>query len=76
MRVWHDAPDEVRVRGVEGGQEGVQLRLEVGGHSLVGLLALLLPLLLGGVLRLPGVVAEQVHNLRIDINSMVYLKKN
>ncbi len=66
MRVWHDAPDEVRVGGVEGGQEGVQLRLEVGGHSLVGLLPLLLPLLLGGVLRLPRVVAEQVHHLRID----------
>ena len=50
--VGHDAPDEVRVGGVEGREEGIQLRLEGGGDRLVGLLALLLALLLGGVLGL------------------------
>ena len=53
MRVGHDAPDEVRVRGVERGQEGVQLGLEGRGHRLERLVALAL-LLAPAVVHLLG----------------------
>ena len=49
MGVWHDAADEVGVRGVEGREEGVQLELEGGGHRLEGLVALALLLALAHV---------------------------
>ena len=67
MVVWHDASDEVGIGGVEGGQQLVKLRPERRGDGLenlgAGVLSLLL--VLNHLLRLAGMISEEIDNQRV-----------
>ena len=65
--VWHDASDEVGIGGVEGGQQLVKLGPERRGDGFenlgTGVLSLLL--LLNNLLRLAGMISEEINDQRV-----------
>ena len=65
--VWHDASDEVGIGGVEGGQQLVKLGPERRGDGFenlgAGVLSLLL--LLNNLLRLAGMISEEINDQRV-----------
>ena len=62
--VWHNAPDEVGIGGVEGGEQGVELGPERRGDGFedlwTGVLSLFL--LLHNLFRLAGMISEEIDN--------------
>ena len=67
MVVWHDAPDEVGIGGVEGGQKLVKLRPERRGDRFenlrTGVLSLFLLLL--NFLRLARMISEEINDQHV-----------
>ena len=64
MVVWYNAPNEVGIGGVEGGQKLVKLRPERRGDGFedlwTGVLSLFL--LLHNLFRLAGMISEEIDN--------------